>query len=64
LASVDLAPIVRETVERHQHLLERHQLVVDIGVESLRGLWDAPRLIRVLDNLLGNAIKYSPPMAA
>ena len=60
LASVDLVAVVRETIERHQRLAERHQLVADLAVESLRGLWDAPRLIRVLDNLLGNAIKYSP----
>jgi PAS domain S-box-containing protein len=59
LASVDLVAIVRETIERHQRLADRHQLVADLAVESLRGLWDAPRLIRVLDNLLGNAIKYS-----
>jgi two-component system sensor histidine kinase BaeS len=29
-------------------------------VETLIGFWDAPRLERVLGNLLGNAIKYSP----
>jgi PAS domain S-box-containing protein len=60
LASVDLLAVVRETIERHQRLADRHQLVADLAVESLRGLWDAPRLARVLDNLLGNAIKYSP----
>jgi signal transduction histidine kinase len=60
LASVDLVAVVRETIERHQRLADRHQLVADLAVDSLRGLWDAPRLVRVLDNLLGNAIKYSP----
>ena len=59
-APVDLVAVVREAVERHQRLADRHQLVADMMVESLRGFWDAPRLIRVLDNLLGNAIKYSP----
>jgi PAS domain S-box-containing protein len=60
LASVDLVALAREAVDRHQRLTDEHQLSLDQAVESLRGRWDGPRLVRVLDNLLANAIKYSP----
>lgn len=39
---------------------ERHTIRLQSEVETLRGFWDGPRLERVLGNLLGNAIKYSP----
>ena len=54
----DLAELVREVVAE-QPLADRERLSVD-GVQSLVGAWDRPRLTRVLQNLIGNAIRYSP----
>jgi signal transduction histidine kinase len=46
-------------VEARQATTERHQLVLE-APEQLEGEWDPGRLGQVLDNLLGNAITYSP----
>jgi signal transduction histidine kinase len=37
----------------------RHRLRVEAAEPHIVGVWDAARLERVLDNLLGNALKYS-----
>jgi len=37
-----------------------HTLVVESSEPALVGVWDRPRLERVVQNLLDNAIKYSP----
>jgi len=58
-SELDLVPLVHETIERHQRLADQHQFRPDAEAESIVGLWDGPRLGRVLDNLVGNAIKYS-----
>jgi signal transduction histidine kinase len=60
IASVDLNDLVRTAVERlHPDLARRVRL--DLRAEtSTRGDWDAPMLHRVIENLLSNALKYSP----
>ncbi|MBW3633692.1 MAG: PAS domain S-box protein [Chloroflexi bacterium] len=58
--SFDLVALARRTADEHSRATERHQIEVISEVETLIGFWDGPRLERVLGNLLGNAIKYSP----
>ena len=57
---MDLVALVRQTIEAHDPSTERHTIRLESSVDELVGVWDGPRLERVLDNLLGNAIKYSP----
>jgi signal transduction histidine kinase len=55
----DLAPLVRQVVAETQHTTARHQITIDTP-DELRVDADGPRLQRVVGNLVGNAIKYSP----
>jgi signal transduction histidine kinase len=56
----DLVVLVRSVAADYQLSSTRHQIQVDASEPTLVGDWDAARLARVLDNLLGNAVKYSP----
>ena len=59
----DLAVLLREAVQRlGADAEERVTLRIPPGVETA-GRWDATRLAQVFDNLLSNALKYSPPGA-
>lgn len=58
--SVDLVALVRQVVAGYQGGTERHDVRVETAEERLVGEWDARRLARVIGNLLGNAVKYSP----
>jgi len=58
--AIDLVVLARRAVLAHQQASEAHRVSLAAGVDSLVGQWDGTRLERVLANLLGNAIKYSP----
>jgi signal transduction histidine kinase len=57
-APTDLVALAREVAAGHA--ARGHDVAVAAAVPALVGEWDSVRLIRVLENLLGNAAKYSP----
>jgi signal transduction histidine kinase len=56
---MDLVDVARRIAAEHQERAGRHFIQV-AGEPRLVGQWDLARLERVMDNLLGNAVKYSP----
>ncbi|MBV9282245.1 MAG: PAS domain S-box protein [Chloroflexi bacterium] len=56
----DLVALARRVRRDQEQAGTRHRIVLQTEVAELIGLWDEPRLERVLGNLLSNAIKYSP----
>lgn len=57
---VDLADIARRVVERYRSQTDKHDLVLDFPRDFPAIDADPQRLEQVLDNLVSNAIKYSP----
>jgi PAS domain S-box-containing protein len=58
--SIDLGEIVQEAVTRARTQGTKHALRIEAPQSPIVGFWDRDRLGQVLDNLIGNAIKYSP----
>jgi PAS domain S-box-containing protein len=58
--AIDLVDLMRHSVQTFQRTSDRHALVITAIDPTLIGQWDQARLERVMDNLLTNAIKYSP----
>ena len=56
----DLVALARRAVETQQEATDRHTVRLEAPPGEVVGAWDPTRLGRVLNNLLANAVKYSP----
>lgn len=56
----DLVALAQRMVAEYPRPTSRHHLAFEAEVPELIGWWDSTYLERVIDNLLGNAVKYSP----
>ena len=56
----DWRDVSREVVKRHRHALEKKGLTVKVDERSVVVLGDAEAMTQILDNLLDNAIRYTP----
>ena len=58
---MDLVEMARSAVDSSTHLAPDHPIHLEAADTPIEGIWDQERLTRVLQNLLTNAVKYSPP---
>lgn len=61
LSRFDLSTLVNNVVNRHRLGIEHKELHVITPTEPLNVLADRERMRLVLDNLIANAVKFSPP---
>jgi signal transduction histidine kinase len=59
-APVDLVALSASVLEELQARSPEHHLTLESQAPELVGMWDGPRLDRVVRNLLENAVKFSP----
>jgi len=61
LAAVDLGAVIENVVESLEEMTAQRQIVVELDLDKSLGLVhaDIERMRQVLDNLIGNAVKYN-----
>ena len=64
VGELDLVRTVRDVVERMRLLTSTHTFEVETDTESASIFADPDRIDQVFENLIGNAVKYSPPGSA
>ncbi len=57
---IDLVALVRDVLDGYRLTSDRHEFVLDPSTESLVIACDRDRIERSLDNLVSNAVKFSP----
>lgn len=58
--AVDMAKLVRDTVDRYQPVADKKQVVLDMQVPSVTHTVAVAAVTQILGTLIDNAIKYSP----
>jgi signal transduction histidine kinase len=58
--ATDLVALARVSVDEFRQSGGTHTIRLDTDERELIGFWDPLHVRRVLENLLGNAVKYSP----
>jgi signal transduction histidine kinase len=57
---MDLVALVSQVLDEYQASNRRRSLRLESPLESVYGMWDHILIRRAVDNLLGNAVKYTP----
>ncbi len=60
LQPMDLSALVKSLVEEHEQISPDHHFELNVTAGPVLGTWDSKRLERVINNLVSNAVKYSP----
>ena len=59
--AIDLGGLCEDVIRDRSSTVTSHTFEFRAPTESVVGDWDGDRLYQVIDNLVGNAVKYSPP---